>query len=213
MAGPSVHVSTQSEAQIPKSHKTGNAAVWARVENAAANKNVGAVPGLTARVQQKKEKYPALPSSAHTVSSNAVRGATPWASSMQPAKSPNSTYFPIAASAASSILSSPAHPVVLGKPPARPRAPSHEFPSLPAVLAGPSRSEQKAAIFGRNGAAPPMSWGSARSPGTATLQETTVEPSPGLEAVQRSLDDFQLSGESLIGKKKKGKQVLLRYGL
>jgi hypothetical protein len=208
------YATSQARTVVPKSAKQTNNALWARVEEAASNKNLGAVPGLTRNAPVSKEKYPALPSAAKAaakaVSTTAgERGATAWASHRAPALSPGSTYFPAASSASSSYISKS---TVSSRPQTRPTSSAAEFPGLPAIPAAHARAQQKAALFNRSGTSTPNSWG-----GGASSPELT-------EAIERSLADLAVNGDgqaqaantaapSAGGKKKKGKQLLFQYGL
>lgn len=212
---------------ITKSTKQSSSAVWARVEQAAANKNVGAVPGLTARapatgkVQTTKDKFPALPGAQHAVSAGAVRGATPWASTRSAATSPGSTYFPVASAASSNLLSAAA-PSPARTPAARTpiasgsRTPVGDFPSLPLAAQAKMRAAQKAALFPQKQQdAATKPWG-AQSPPLSSVQAEDQQMQRALEA---SLQDLKVNGDGQADlaaggkKKKKGKQVLLHYGL
>lgn len=208
---------------ITKSTKQSSSAVWARVEQAAANKNVGAVPGLTHRAPlagkvQTKDKFPALPGSQHAVSASAVRGATPWASTRSQATSPGSTYFPVASAASSSLLASPTRTPAARTPLASgSRTPVADFPSLPLAQQAKARAAAKAALFPQKQQdAATKPWG-AQSPLLSSVQ---AEEAQMQRALEQSLHDLKVNGEgqadiaALAGKKKKkGKQVLLHYGL
>lgn len=206
---------TQVRKTVSNAAKQSNSAVWARVEQAAANKNVGAVPGLTARAvaSSSKDKFPALPSSKNAVSSHAVRGATPWASTRQQATSPGSTYFPVASSASSSLLSTPvSRSPAFGRPAPKPSAvPAAEFPSLPTSSTLQARSAQKAAIFGKT-TPPASSWGATSPPASLEGDFQSLQMGEGSGS---SGGPASSAGQSATttGKKKKGKQVLLHYGL
>ena len=206
---------------ITRSTKQSSSAVWARVEEAAANKNVGAVPGLTQRAPaggkvQSKDKFPALPGSQHAVSASAVRGATPWASTRSQATSPGSTYFPVASAGLSQALSSPARtpaartPVASGS-----RTPVADFPSLPLAAQAKLRAAQKATLFPskQQDSNAPKPWGAPSPP----LSSAQAEDMQMQRALQESLQDLKVNGDGQADmggrKKKKGKQVLLHYGL
>lgn len=212
-SGSRLNPSTQARAFVPRSAKQTNSAVWDRVEQAAANKNVGAIPGLTRTAQQNKEKFPALPSSSHAVSKIAgARGATPWASHRQQTTSPGSTYFPVASSASLALLPSSTKTPSASRPASRPTtATANEFPGLPQGAPPKAR-----AYFNRSGDATPNKWAQGNVSPSAD--------SPGLaEAIQRSLDEVQITQSQQTpaqaeaaqpaNKKKKGKQLLFQYGL
>ena len=245
-------------AKTAKKQTTSAAGIWARVEDAASNKNVGAVPGLTARASvARNDKFPALPSARHAVSSHAVRGATPWASSRSQATSPGSTYFPVASAAAASLLGPSAasgsgsasgtrSPAINNRPSGSGSgsngastsgaAPGGSaFPSLPFAQQAKIRAAQKAALFGRKDAPASAAspWGPAPSP--PPLSSYEAEAAQLEKALQQSLQDLQVDGESSSAsgngngaaagsgsladgapggkKKKKGKQLLMHYGL
>ena len=207
---------------ITKSTKQSSSAVWARVEEAAANKNVGAVPGLThrapaARKVQSKDKFPALPGSQHAVSASAVRGVTPWASSRTQATSPGSTYFPVASAGLTNLLATPARTPAAARTPVASgsRTPVGDFPSLPPIAQAKARAAQKATLFPQkpesSGTKP---WG-AQSPPLSSVQAEDMQMQ---QALAQSLQDIRVNGDGQadmgVGKKKKkGKQVLLHYGL
>lgn len=203
---------------VPKSAKQNNSALWARVEEAAANKNVGAIPGLTRTAPM--ERFPALPSSSQAVSKHAgARGLTPWASKRQQATSPGSTYFPVASAASAALIPSPARSPALGRPAPKPaNGGASDFPDLPSVPQAQLRAAQKAALFNRSGnSTPSTSWGPASPPAADDLQQ----------AIQQSLADMHLqnvaggngnitepaTNGATTSKKKKGKQLLFQYGL
>lgn len=218
-AGTRVPPSTQARTYMPKSAKQTKSAVWDRVAEAAANKNVGAVPGLTRASVQSKEKFPALPSSSHAVSKTAgARGATPWASHRQQTTSPGSTYFPVASSASLALLPSSQKAASSSRPSSRPTTSSaKEFPGLPQAAPPKSRS-----YFSCSGESTPNRWAQG------SLSPNSNSPELA-EAIQRSLEDVQISNgqqapaadlsqaqtdsSQPAGKKKKGKQLLFQYGL
>lgn len=221
IAGPSassssIRASSSTRSLAGKSSSQGNSAIWARVEQAAANKNVGAVPGLTARVAAAKqtngkEKYPALPSSLHAVSNQQPRGATPWASSRTAVTAPGSTYFPVASSASSSIAPSPARTPAFNKPASK--APVMEFPSLPSASSTlQARNAQKAAIFGRTSPLPTPTLWSAVSPPVEEIEEAFRQLETR-EAQSAAASPRITPSQPTPVKKKKGKQVLLHVGL
>jgi len=207
---------------VSRSQKQGNAAVWARVEDAAANRNVGAVPGLTQRLAPRKDAFPNLPAQKNKPSAvsgrGAVRGITAWASTTPKATSPSSVYYP-RASAASSLLSAPATngggSISSSANNSRPSTPSTgDFPSLPPMTNNAkARAQQKAALFGgKNGATTSSSLATNAAPWSPPVTPPVEEDYLNTPVASSAQQSQQLQQQPQA-KKKKGKTVLLHYGL
>lgn len=202
-----------------RTSKQGNNDIWARVESAAANKNVGAVPGLTPRAAANANKFPALPTAStsknpHAVSATAgVRGATPWASTRTKAASPGSVYFPKVASTtqnptiSTGLTSRPGATAVSTSRSSNGRTGGADFPGLPTSTVAQQRSAQRAAIFGRtnsgNGASgvpgtieENKPWGAASPPLFPGSNDNDDMSSQDRDAVQQALKELSLEDQS-----------------